>query len=486
MILWRVAALDAGVASVRYRALLPAINLAKLGYESGVGAGGEPLPARELDAVVFAKAFGAADLKCAREARTRGVPVILDLCDNIFVPGYAADRECFMAMAGIATAIVVTTEPLRAEVATRVPPHARLAVIPDGIESSADQREAALRLAELRAWRVDDVGRRARAAWVRGALGASVIAAVELVGVAVVGAIRNLEARRSSTLGSAAAVSRRKAWLRARWLRSLASALRNKLHTGGWIETWRAVLRYTGKRLPLAERRAVSRATAPPPAVARTQRLDGPVRRLCWFGNWGAPYARFGLFDLADIGDALRAVASRHRIRLVVVSNSRRHFRQLVAPLGIDCEYHEWAEGITEGLLASADVALLPNSLDAFSRCKSANRALFALAHGVPVVATCTQALEPLAGCIATGDWVAGIEQYLDEPEIARAHVAAARVVIAREFSGEVIAEKWRLLLDDIAAVGHEGASGGANVAKTLPPTDAAVGADAPAGVLKT
>jgi hypothetical protein len=205
----------------------------------------------------------------------------------------------------------------------------------------------------------------------------------------------------------------------------------------------------------------------------------GPVRTLCWFGNAGAPYARFGLTDLADIREPLLEVASRHRIRLIVVSNSHAAFVRIVVPLGLECEYRQWAEGVTEAALSESEIALIPNSMDSFSRCKSANRALFALAHGVPVVATATAALEPLAGCIETG-WVSGIERYLSDPAAVSAHLTEAKAIIAREFSGAAIAEVWRTLLSEVGSV-REGPGDGEPLSASAKVDDMAVGPLPPA-----
>jgi glycosyltransferase involved in cell wall biosynthesis len=101
---------------------------------------------------------------------------------------------------------------------------------------------------------------------------------------------------------------------------------------------------------------------------------------------------------------------------------------------------------VTETLLRDANVVLVPNSLDPFSRCKSANRALLALAHGVPVVATRTRALEPLSPCVIFDDWVGGIERYLEDKELAQAHLRVANDIIQREFSGLALAEEWKRL----------------------------------------
>src|ERR671918_1779668 len=88
---WRLSAWDPDIASVRYRAAIPARHLANRGVASRLSAASygvlEPAPP---DAVVFVKAFGEQDLQQASEAAGAGVPVLLDVCDNVFAEGYRA------------------------------------------------------------------------------------------------------------------------------------------------------------------------------------------------------------------------------------------------------------------------------------------------------------------------------------------------------------------------------------------------------------
>jgi hypothetical protein len=174
LILWRVASLDAGIASIRYRGVLPATYLARLGYRSGFATGKDALPSRHLHAVVFVKAFSEADLACARAARQRGVPVILDLCDNIFVPGYRpteASTEVLEEMAALSSVIVVTTSPLATEVERAIHPRVPIRLIPDPMETAQEQRDAAAALAQMRNdWRVWDAAQAMSLAWQRKAL----------------------------------------------------------------------------------------------------------------------------------------------------------------------------------------------------------------------------------------------------------------------------------------------------------------------------
>ena len=88
---WKVFRYSPRVASVRYRCILPMLALADSGWRSIVFEEGEALLETSLSALIFVKSFSKSDLALARRLHARGVPIILDLCDNIFVEGYAVD-----------------------------------------------------------------------------------------------------------------------------------------------------------------------------------------------------------------------------------------------------------------------------------------------------------------------------------------------------------------------------------------------------------
>lgn len=169
----------------------------------------------------------------------------------------------------------------------------------------------------------------------------------------------------------------------------------------------------------------------------RVRRANRPV--LLWFGNHGARHGSFGLTDLLLIRDALAVASTRHRAELWVVSNHRERFEAIARELPIDCTYFEWAPTLVDSLLRSADVCLVPNSLDPFSVTKSPNRALKALHAGVPVVATPTRAYEGLETCTWLGDPTEGIEAFLEGGSVAQGHLREARRILERHYSMDAL-----------------------------------------------
>lgn len=135
----RVARRDLALASVRYRGLLPGCALQDLGWNVAVGSG-KALPPDDAAFVIAVKPLLEGDAAWIREVAGRGTPVIADLCDNVFIDGYANQGEDigrrFAALAGAFAAVMVPTAALRDIVIerTRLEP-GRVFVVPDIVES---------------------------------------------------------------------------------------------------------------------------------------------------------------------------------------------------------------------------------------------------------------------------------------------------------------------------------------------------------------
>lgn len=137
----RVARRDLHQASVRYRGLLPACALQNMGWQTRVVVGGD-LPDARADLVVTVKPLTEGESLWAQRASATGLPVVMDLCDNIFIDGYAGQGDLiasrFLTTAKTAVAITVPTPGLRDTVigATGLPGH-RVLIVPDIVETPA-------------------------------------------------------------------------------------------------------------------------------------------------------------------------------------------------------------------------------------------------------------------------------------------------------------------------------------------------------------
>lgn len=392
---WKVHSLAGNMASVRYRALLPVAALEPAGIRSRVFGDGSEAHLEGLDALVIVKSFTPDDLRLAQTARRRGMPVVFDLCDNIFVEGYAGRTsgltiaDVFLTIAEHASCIVTPTEPLARTVRARVP-EVPVRIVPDGIETPEVAAAMARILREAKATEQAQASRMLRQR-LRSALGR-----VKNEGVHVLPSL----------------------------LRSLVRRMRKRV------------------RPDLAPPTAAA-ASEPTPALTGAQ-------RLVWFGNHGAGHGRFGMLDILEYREALETLARERDIELVVISNNREKFDTHIRPLAIPCRYVEWGPEVVGKWLQHAAAVLVPNTRDDFSICKSANRTVLALASGVPVVATMTPALQPLAPFIHTGDPLEALRRVLAEPRRARSEAEEGYRQAAVLFGTPAIRAAWHDLLLDL------------------------------------
>jgi glycosyltransferase involved in cell wall biosynthesis len=168
---------------------------------------------------------------------------------------------------------------------------------------------------------------------------------------------------------------------------------------------------------------------------------------VLWFGNSGSPGV-FGLTDLVGIVPDLEAAWKNKPFTLVVVSDNEDMYASYIKDLEIPSLYYEWTIESLPYRIRSSSLVIIPNAMNEFSLAKSANRAILALYHGAPVVATSTPALALFRDCIILDDWVRGIELYLSDQSLVERHVEKAREIIVSNFSGHLIAEQWKGLFD--------------------------------------
>lgn len=384
---WIAATADPNVASFRYRCLIPAWALRELGHDSTIFVDELPEPER-FDALIAVKSAGDRLDEVARRFRAQGKPVFLDLCDNIFIPGYAQRRGPELSADAVRG----------------------LAVYADGLitPNTALERVARVHLGRgANSWVVPDA---------------------------------------ALTPDAYQAMS---AWLPKR----LANAPRR----GGM------------DRLLSGPRRALSGAESGSAAPFngsgsgndkhdrdmfgadtdwQVDHLPEDTARVIWFGRHGSFHSDFGMGLLKPVLAELERMHRNRPIELVVISNNRMRFDALTHDVHIFTRYEEWSNERVFFELSRADLFVMPSGLDPFSLCKSANRAVLALANGVPVVASYLESLEPLRSALVVDDWRAGIEGYLLDPALASVHLALARPILAAEYSIGAIGRKWHAALE--------------------------------------
>jgi glycosyltransferase involved in cell wall biosynthesis len=415
---WKVNIYDPELASVRYRCLYPGYALRQLGWQSFVLERDETISDfSTIAALIVVKAFENRDRDLVKQASGCGVPVVFDLCDNIFVKEYGGDRHGlieanFREMARHANVIITPTEPLGRTIRTELGDGPPVVVIPDTVETAevlAVSLEGSMRLAARRA-----AGVRVHA------------------GSAQDGSSSPEKGRSLRTWLAGSALTR---------------VLRDSVADGGLRRRL-----FTSPRKTEGPSGDMSVTVSPSLSGERTRSV-GSRRTVVWFGNAGSQHGLSGLRTLAQVSPAIVRAAHQEDFRLQVISNDRRQFDELIAPLKVESEYREWTLQSAADLISLADVCLIPNSRDAFSQGKSANRAVLALHLGVPVVATSTEALAPIAACLISDDFEHGILTYLRNASRREQDLRRAREVIEAVYSPGTVGSAWAGVLSDLVDV---------------------------------
>ncbi len=142
------------LASVRYRVLVPAQQLARLGHQvqiANLGPGGWPQQVKDTpcDVLVISKSFHAANEDLARAMKARGVKVVVDLCDDHFDSAEFGGH--LRNLVALADTVVASTEAMAESVKRNTGRDAT--VITDPVEGPRGSPQFAPRLPWLRlAW----------------------------------------------------------------------------------------------------------------------------------------------------------------------------------------------------------------------------------------------------------------------------------------------------------------------------------------------
>jgi hypothetical protein len=177
----------------------------------------------------------------------------------------------------------------------------------------------------------------------------------------------------------------------------------------------------------------------------RLQRFGLPFKKkILWFGNHGSPWSSFGQSDISLFKTALETIAAEEEVGLIVVSNNKEKYTNEIKKIKIPSYYLEWDRYLIHDVLSQVDVVIAPLSQDDFSICKSSNRSVLALASGVPVVATATRDLNELGPVAWIDDPTVGLRAYLNDPNLAKAHVKNAQKIIRSRLSAKVIGSLWQ------------------------------------------
>ena len=179
------------------------------------------------------------------------------------------------------------------------------------------------------------------------------------------------------------------------------------------------------------------------------------TRRLVWFGNHGSPGVDGGMQDVEPLMAQLEKTRSAHApTSLTIISNNRSSYDALVRNTQIATAYLPWAARTFSRALRLHSTAVIPVGLNAFTRCKTANRVLTAYLHGLNVVADRIPSYEPFPDCAVLGDWQVGLDDYLDDLALRRRHLHIGQTLASRDFALGRTVDRWQTCLAGLLASG--------------------------------
>ena len=413
MIIWKIKSENLNVASLRYRCLIPVKYLDPKGYNSVIYSNQDQIKFYwKPEAIIFVKSFSKHDVRLAKIAKQKNIPIILDICDNIFVEGYAAHSkskpaEGFQEMVKIASVIVTTGSSLKSYIESNIDSSIPIFIIPDANETI-----------------------------------------VEFESYGNLFKSNHKIKKRMSQLEKIITLFKEP--------RAVISFLKNYLNN--------KLIRRQVEERNFKQEQVINNAKN----ITKNQVLfnsfsttrifdkycdeNNQLKQVIWFGIHGVQFGQ-KLLKLKEISPELVAAYQQVNFCLHIVSEAEAYaaYEQYLQPLPIPTRFTPWNQYLNYQLISESHVTIIPNSLDAFESCKSPNRAILSLALGVPVVATKTPALVPFEDCIIFDDWQQGIVSYLQDPGLAWQHITTAQSIIKRDYSGEVIADKWGQIIDTIS-----------------------------------
>jgi hypothetical protein len=183
-------------------------------------------------------------------------------------------------------------------------------------------------------------------------------------------------------------------------------------------------------------------------------RAHGPLR-LLWFGTAGGGGQTGGIRDLAPLLPVLRELRCRLPVSLTVISNSRSEYRQHVAEHAPG-RYLPWSVGAFTAVALACDVAVIPVSLDPFTRCKTSNRPATALLSGLACVADPVPSYLDLREGIRFGSWMESLLAYASA-DVRMAEVRAGQAAVRAFYDPAVVTGQWATVLQTALDGGHAG-----------------------------
>lgn len=172
----------------------------------------------------------------------------------------------------------------------------------------------------------------------------------------------------------------------------------------------------------------------------------GKTLRVVWYGNSGLDNPLFGLVELSRIFPSLETLNARLPLALTVISNSREKADRYLAGVSFPVSYYDWESTTFPYLLGQQDICVIPMNVNPLTVCRTNNRLVLSLLHGVPVVADKIPSYEEFADFVLFSDWENSLCAYASDPELRRRHVSQAKKYILSKYNKERVVSQWSSL----------------------------------------
>src|SRR6266705_3536036 len=144
----------------------------------------------------------------------------------------------------------------------------------------------------------------------------------------------------------------------------------------------------------------------------------------------------------AEIEPALRRIRRR----------PGKRYHKAIEPWSISTRYLAWHPETFFPALRAHAVAVIPISVNPFTRCKSNNRVALSLHMGLAVVADSIPSYLAFGEACYLDAWETGLETYLSNPDLRGRHVEIGRAIIAQDWTLARIADRWHDLFGRLRA----------------------------------
>lgn len=416
-IAWRVATHNWTIASVRIRFFLPFMALKKVCKQNVYLTNQVMDLESHFDFLIFVKVSAELDLEYARHFKSKGSKIIYDLCDNMFfLESYYAQRSNFTAakkcsvdnekmreILSLSDWVTVPTADLRDALIEQGIDAEKIKIIKDILDPSMDHGNKYIFRIRHALHYVFSNGFR-----------------FGLVSFFILGLSLLIKFFKAALLLSWK-ISCKLDWL-------AGDPLRSRLLKIVGIQT--RLQKPSTPRLPDSPEKYIS----------------GKRYKIIWFGNSGR-VDLFGITDLLQLRKQLEELNMEVPIELTVVSNNREAYTKYIKPFDLPTKYSEWSLSGCNSLIQASDVAILPNSPNTFSKCKSANRTLLALLNKCPVVASQNRSLDDFRNVVLTENWGHNLKAYFENEALREKHIREAQAIIADKYSLKNLEDDWRNLL---------------------------------------